>query len=193
MTGALIAPDSAEFAQLFRGFDFSAYRLETLQAYGSSGEDATYAAFLNGEPCPTDANKDAWLDNLRHATQIGAWMHRVHVVREPLSDYMRFELTWGYTGNVATGEDIRILPLTDGDPWPSALPQHDYWLFDSCQLYNMHYAADEAGTFLGVEHVSDPAAVVDACRWRDAAWQQAMPWQDYVNTRPQLAAHLPAL
>ena len=110
------------------------------------------------------------------------------MVTEPLSDYIRFELT-GYAPNVEAGEDVRIIPVHEGEPWPASLPHHDYWLFDSHELYDQHYDAD--GLWLGTEAVRDPARIVDACRWRDAALHQAAPWTDYVAGLPEFKQQMP--
>ncbi|MGH3937593.1 MAG: DUF6879 family protein [Pseudonocardiaceae bacterium] len=55
----------------------------------------------------------------------GKAVQRVQVVLEPLTDYLRFELTWGYEPNVAAGEDVRIIPVGQGGSWPDDVPQHD--------------------------------------------------------------------
>lgn len=65
----------------------------------------------------------------------------------------------------------------------------DYWLFDSTELYLPHY--DSEGTWLGTELVTDPARIVAACHWRDAALHHAMPWQDYISDQPELARRVP--
>ena len=69
-------------------------------------------------------------------------MQRVHVVVEPLTAYLRYELAWSYTPEA--GEDIRIIPVQTGQ-WPAGLPGlgGDFWLFDSARLLRMHY--DPAG------------------------------------------------
>lgn len=66
--------------------------------------------FLDGEDLVVDAGMEEWLDTVQGARAAGKCMERVHVVVEPLSDYMRYELTWWYPANVAAGEDIRIIP-----------------------------------------------------------------------------------
>ena len=102
-------------------------------------------------------------------------------------------VTWGYGPNVAADEDIRLIPVREGEAWPMDVPQAtDYWLFDSRELYQQHYEPD--GTWLGTKPVADPARIVTACHWRDAALHQAMPWQDYVADRPELTTqHIPQL
>lgn len=189
MTVELIEPGSAEFHELFRGFTRSAFRLETLQSYGASGEDAAFEAFQAGQPYTRHPGKDVWLGHLKRAASVGAVMSRVHVLTEPLSDYVRFESTWAYAPNVEAGEDIRVICLGEHDRWPAGLPRHDYWLFDDERLYAMHYA--DSGRFLGVERVCDEAAVLRSREWRDAAWRLATPWPDWITTRPDLTPHLP--
>lgn len=173
---------SAEFDALFTSFEHTAYRLETLQQYDVSYEVEPYRAFLEGHPRPTDTAKNDWVDMIRDATAAGKVIQRVHVVEEPLTDYLRYELEWSYTPNVEAGEDIRIMPV---ETWPS-LPRYDYWLFDSSDLWVMEYADD--GAFLYIEQVSDPAEIVRHARWRDAALHRSIPYADYMRRRDLLRA-----
>ena len=48
---------SAKFDALFTGFEHTAYRLETLQAYDVSNEEEPYRAFLPAHPQPHDPAK----------------------------------------------------------------------------------------------------------------------------------------
>jgi hypothetical protein len=179
-----------EFDARFRQFRSSVFRLETLQVYRGSGEDDAIAAFQAGvaEP-PDDPEQTDWEEMIRANLRAGRAMQRVHVVIEPLSPYMRFELTWAYAPNVAAGEDIRIIPVSENE-WPSELPRQDFWLFDDVELFVAHYADD--GLWLGVEPVADPAQLEAARRWRDAALRLALPWRAYIAERPELAARIPA-
>ena len=108
---------SAEFDALFTSFEHTAYRLETLQAYDVSYEVEPYQAFIAGHPRPHDPSKDQWVSMIRDAVEAGKVFQRVHVVTEPLTDYLRYELGWSYPPNVEAGEDIRILPRSPGE-WP---------------------------------------------------------------------------
>lgn len=180
-----------ELEERLRRIRYSVFRLETLQTYRGSGEDEAIAAFEAGHPHPPpDPEQVEWEAMIRSHVRAGRVMQRVHVVVHPLSDYMRFELTWAYAPNVAAGEDVRIVPVRPGEPWPVDLPHHDFWLLDGGELYDAHYADD--GTWLGVAPVVDPAAVVRACRWREAALHHAQSWRSYVHSRPTLASRLPA-
>lgn len=187
MTGDLISPESEEFGALFRSFAHSMFRLETLQVYRGQRDLNLLGQFLEGKPRPPDPAKAEWTAMITSNVQEGKAVQRVHVALEPLTDYLRFELTWGYEPNVAAGEDIRIIPVGQGDPWPEDVPHHDYWLFDSARLYDMHY--DNDGVWLGVEHVADPVKIVDACRWRDAALHLGTAWATYVRSKSQLTPH----
>ena len=131
-------------------------RLETLQNYGNSGEDPALAAFLAGQPHLITPAKREWTALVRERRAAGCVMQRVHVVTEPITDYLRFELTWGYQPNVDAGEDIRIVPVPMGQQWPPELPERtDFWLFDFSVLYALRY--HQNGAWLVTEEVTDPA------------------------------------
>jgi hypothetical protein len=153
----------------FETFSYSAFRLEQLQHYAGTGRD------------------EQWITLLKANRRWGKTHQRVHAVIEPLTPAMQEELTAGYEGNVAAGEDIRILPVA-GDwlnpEWPDDLPRSDFWLFDSSKLYAMHYEPD--GTWRGADLITDPGRIAFACRARDAALHCAVPWSDYITSRPDL-------
>lgn len=166
--------DAEEFGRLFTSFEHTAYRLETLQQYDVSYEKESFAAFLAGHPAPLGSSKDEWVGVITDAVQAGKTMRRVHVVTEPLTDYLRYEMV-SYGPNWEAGEDIRILPVTG---WPE-LPRRDYWLFDSRDLWAMEYT--DGGQFLHAEHVDDAAEIVRCNYWRDKALSLAMPYSDYLR------------
>ncbi|MGH3897097.1 MAG: DUF6879 family protein [Pseudonocardiaceae bacterium] len=191
MAAQLIPPGAPEFRTRFTAFSYSVFRLETLQNYGNSGEDAAVAAFLADEPAPHEPAIEEWDAMIRRNAQAGRIQQRVHVITEPLTDYMRFELN-GYAQSVDAGEEVRIVRVAENEPWPSDVPKSDYFLFDSSELYWQHY--DDAGEWLGTEPITDPAAIVRACRWRDAALYRATPWWDYLrNHHPELVQRVVAL
>ena len=116
-------------------------------------------------------------------------MQRVHVVIEPLTDYLRFELVWSYAHSVAAGEEVRIISLAEGEEWPPGVPVRDFWLFDDTELFDMRYDTD--GTWVGVVYLTDPGAAVVACQQRAAALSLGQPWAAYVRERPELAQRVP--
>jgi len=170
----------AAFAQLFTSFTRDAFRLETLDHYSVYDEMERFQRFLAGDP-PFSREESQrlrpWLGEVEAITAAGKRMHRVHVVCEPLSDYLRFELTWGYPHNAEAGEEIFILRVGP-DSWPD-LPRHDFWLFDGETVARMHY--DSEGHFLGAELIDDSEAVAQYCHWRDVALASANPLEEYLD------------
>lgn len=170
-------PGVASLRRRLATFRYSLFRLETLQSYGGSGEDEAFAAFRAGQAIPMTPALREWCERVRQRIGEGCAVQRVHVVTEPLTEYIRFELA-SYAPNVEAGEDVRILPVRGGE-WPTDILRKDFWLIDSTDLWEMHYAAD--GTWEGAEPVTDPARIVEACFVRDAALAQSRPWSSYMD------------
>lgn len=173
-----------EFTRLFHEFKHTAFRLETLQEYAVDYETEPIRQFLAGGEMPADPSKDEWCGLIKAAVAEGKTMGRVHVVVEPLTDYLRYELGWSYAPNVDAGEDVRVLPVQPGE-WPADLPEgYDFWLFDSHDLWVMVYG--DGGEFLYAEQIDDPAEIVRHNQIRDAAMHAAMDFHAYMSRRPGL-------
>ncbi|MGH3983773.1 MAG: DUF6879 family protein [Pseudonocardiaceae bacterium] len=185
----MLPPGAPDFSVWFRQFRRSCFRLETLQCYRGSGEDDSIQAFLAGRTPQPHPGKQEWMALVGAAVRDGRTMQRVHVVTEPLTDYVRFEVAWSYAHSVSAGEDVRIIPLAECEPWPADVPLNDFWLFDDTQLFGMRYGAD--GTWIGVAHLTDPDAALVACQQREAAMRLAQPWAAYVRERSELAQRVP--
>jgi len=156
-----------EFNRLFTDFQYTAYRLEALQKYGVFYEEDEFSRFCAGETRGEFPGISDWITGtVAPAVAAGKRMCRVHVVEEPLSDYVRFECAWAYEHTVPAGEDVRIIPVSPGR-WVGGLPHYDYWLFDSARLVAMYYTAD--GTFTAAEIIDEPDRIVQANHWRDLA------------------------
>jgi hypothetical protein len=140
------------FKAAFESARHSVFRLETLQYYAG---DPNFDRFMTGGTWEDTDSKRHWVDLVRRRSRDGVVMRRVHVVTEPWSDYVRFEIAWSYPPNVAAGEDIRI--ITGSAPWPGP----DFWMFDDRHVWLMRYTSD--GALERVEDVSASAAVVSAC------------------------------
>jgi Family of unknown function (DUF6879) len=161
------------WSRYFRDFRSSAFRLELHPVYTMPGEADELRRFKAGEKPPADYHY-GWLDTVASAVRAGKAICRVRVVRRPLPDYVRYEFEWGFIYNVAAGEDIRVLDLTDR--LRPELPDHDFWLFDEATVVRMLYRPD--GTQIGRELVQDPDLDAYRC-YRNAAWQDAVPFRDY--------------
>lgn len=163
----------ADFATLFQR---SAFRLELLDRYTVAAEEEPYRRFLAGEP-QDPAWREPWAQLVRDAVREGKRMSRVHVVTEPLSDYLRFEFTCGYPASAEAGEDIRILRRAS---WPHLLlPDHDFWLFDDREAAAMDY--DTEGNWLGAGMTADPEMIGRYRLVRDRAMEHSVPLADYLR------------
>ena len=106
-------------------------------------------------------------------TGLGKRVSRVHVLRSPLSDYLRYELA-AYPGNINAGESIGIIDLSRQEV--NGLPDHDFWLFDDVSVYRMHYT--DAGQFIGAERLPDSR--VDEYRgYQTVALAHSVPFEEY--------------
>lgn len=159
-----------DFRRLFHQFEHTAYRLEMREGYY---EKEQLSQFLAGGPVDISYMND-WLALIVKLRVAGKRIERVRVVSEPHSDYTRYGL-WLCQYNTRAGEDIRYVPRKQA----GGLPDHDYWLFDSSLLYAVRFTDDDQ--LLGAELIDDPAAVIQAGYWRDAAWHHAVPYDQYVK------------
>jgi Family of unknown function (DUF6879) len=94
-----------------------------------------------------------------------------------MSDWSRYSHALSQH-NVAAGEDIRYLDRRQAPD----LPDHDYWLFDSSNLFIMRF--DEADRFIGAEPLDDPTMIVRHNYWRNAACHRAVRRDDFAAERP---------
>lgn len=141
----------------FASFTRTAWRLETLPAYGTPESDPDFAAFLalgHLTPLAERPRKQRWMADVQAAVATGKQLGRVHVLGQPLSDYLRYELA-AYPENAAAGEVIRIADVTPMRHHASL--RRDFWLLDDEAVMLMDY--DEHGRFLGVSTTHDRAVV----------------------------------
>lgn len=168
--------------ELIDSAEHSIFRLETLDRYDVESDGGDFERYVNGEDGPDMARRAAWHATLQGYRDRGVAVTRVHVVRSPLSDYLRYEFDWGYAYNLAY-EGIRILDLAHRietaaiGRFPAALEGlGDFWLVDGSAVAVMHY--DEAGRYLGFDAAPDE----DVPRYAsaaNAAWVAAVPFTDY--------------
>ncbi|MDN5918944.1 MAG: hypothetical protein L0I76_28250 [Pseudonocardia sp.] len=160
---------------------FDLTRVETLPYYNADSDGEDYRRFLTDPKAtgPT-VDKSGWLATLRSDTDGHKRWRRVRLVRDPLTDYERYSCTWGYPDNVAAGEDVRILQVTD----ESRLDQlvGDFFVVDNEHVVLTYY--DAAGRHAGAEVVDgrESAALIAV---RDLAWGRAVPFTDWWNAHPE--------
>lgn len=171
----------AELGELLDHAQHELFRLEVLDAYEVATDGGDFGRYMAGAPGPDPARKEPWLARLRQDAARGLHNSRVHVVRSPLGDYLRYECEWGYAPNAEAGEDIRILDLAEV-PGPRGLPGHDFWLMDGRTAVVMHY--DDRARFLGAS-VAPRWQLGRYRRAARAAWQAAVPFDAYWSAHPQ--------
>lgn len=172
--GSSAAPlDGDAWQAYFRGFKRSAFRLEVHQTYTMPAEADTVRDFLAGAEKPEGFNA-AWHQTIRGHVAAGRTMTRAKIVRRPLTPYSRYLFAWCIPGNVAAGEDYRIVEVTDR-PNPG-LPEQDFWLFDESTVVHLNYRPD--GTQIDRELIQDPD-ISRYLAWRDLALESAVPFSAY--------------
>ncbi len=165
---------------LFASFTHSAFRLETLPQYLVPQEDERFRAFREGRSLPERSAKTSpWLRQIADTTAAGRHWQRVHVVGQPISDYLRFELLTD-SENVAAGEEVRV---ADRDAHPEiAACSTDFWLLDGdtdhAVALLMRY--DIEGRFLDAERCTDPDVLARCQRQRKLVLARSIPVADYV-------------
>lgn len=167
----MLSPE--DFGKLFTTYERSAWRLETLPAYGVNEEAEDFARFLAGETWPEDYT-DEWVQMIAAHAASGRTMGRVHALRLPLSDYLRFEIFTGYVFTARAGEDIRILDL---DAYPTELPA-DFWIFDDRTVVSMTYGA--SGEYISAE-VLPESETPKYLAHRDSALAHAEPLTEFLS------------
>ncbi|MFB4194726.1 DUF6879 family protein [Streptomyces carpaticus] len=179
------APDPSElvkgeaFAALFRDFAYTARRLETRTHYDIENEREPFRQFLSGDPDVDLEWFEPWLHTMREQTAQGRVISRVRVVPPQLTDYLRFELFLA-EHNTAAGEDIQYLDRATAEL--AALPDKDFWLFDSHTVAVLHFTTE--GQLLGAELITEPAVVIEHARWLDSAFQHAIAYEEFVKEHP---------
>jgi hypothetical protein len=117
-----------------------------------------------------------WHKTVRAAVAAGKTIGRVRVVRQPLTEYQRYQFDWGVPGNIEAGEDIRVLDLTELE---LDLPRQDFWLFDDSLVVDLNFNTD--GTLVNVDQLENPD-LGTYLRWRQTALSHAVSFGEYART-----------
>ncbi|WP_405860015.1 hypothetical protein OG407_20530 [Streptomyces sp. NBC_01515] len=160
-----------------RAFDSmqqEAWSLETLPVYRVQQEEEAIRRFLAGEPVTRGATQP-WFDRVEAYAAGGRRVGRVHIVTQPLTDYLRFEFEY-YRHTVEAGEAVRILDVTRR-PNPLAGVQ-DFWMFDRSQIVLMHYERD--GTQISREMYE--GAPEPFQEYQRIALVESVPFEEYVTS-----------
>ncbi len=169
-----------EFAELFRTFRTSAWRLEASK-YKLGYEDAEFRRFIAGAPVPPPQISwwSSWLARVRDWRQQGKEIGRVRVDDVPLSPYQRWQ-RWAEPWHREAGEDVRHLSRPGAADL--GVPLYDFWLFDDARLVLMLFNA--AGEITGrvlIEREGAPGIVAQHCAWRNLAVRNATTAEEVIS------------
>ncbi|MGW4412405.1 DUF6879 family protein [Nonomuraea sp. NPDC004702] len=165
---------SEDFGELFSSYQREAFRLETLDTYTIPEERLSFRDFLAGKAQPEAHKNDPWVDVVKGNIDSGKRMYRVHIAKRPLSDYLRYEMAWGYHRNQQAGEECYVLDITNRHNPLDGVP--DFWMFDSAIVVIMQY--DIVGAFLGAE-LASPGDLNKYVSYRDAAISNAQSFKEF--------------
>ncbi|WP_046506838.1 DUF6879 family protein [Streptomyces odonnellii] len=167
--------DGEVWRRFFDSFEREAWRFEAQPTYAMPREQENVARFLRGEAKPADHNA-RWHERVRGYIESGRSIGRVRVVRRPLTGYQRYQFAWGIPGNIAAGEDIRVLDVTrEGYGLP--LSGCDWWMFDETRIAHLNFRADGA-QINRAAYEGDPAPYQE---WKRIALERSVPFEEYVK------------
>lgn len=182
-----------QFDAVFDGFVESptstrVFRLEALQHYHVPNDDPFMAAFRNRAPRPSRTVRTSpWLARVaKSVLGSGKQWQRVHLIREPLSEYLKMEMQ-GYIESQAAGEEIF---LADADAPALSSLGPDFWIFDdpahSAGGYAvlMHY--DPNGQPESFAFVDDPRQLEALRAQRDTALERSVALNEFLSNEALL-------
>jgi hypothetical protein len=162
-------------------FAYDAFRQETRTFYAVDSDRDGFERFLAGEPGPSTEVVGPWGAWVQAQRARGATVRRLRILFTPPEDYLRFELGWAYTANLAAGEDIRILDLTERAR-PPGIVDAEYWMLDRQRAVRMTYA--DNGQWLHGDTVEGkPARPV--VRALETAWSAGEPFGQWWERHPE--------
>ncbi|AZQ35865.1 hypothetical protein EJ357_22225 [Streptomyces cyaneochromogenes] len=167
--------DGDLWRRTFDAYEREAWRFESQPAYTMPREAENVARFLRGEPKPADHNA-RWHERVRGFVASGRTIGRVRIVRQPLTEYQRYQFAWGIPGNIEAGEDIRILDVTQDD-YGLPLSGTDWWMFDASRIVHLNYRPD--GTQINRELLTGD--VTPYLEWKRIALTHSVPFAEYVK------------
>ncbi|RFU43238.1 hypothetical protein DZF91_02395 [Actinomadura logoneensis] len=138
-------------------------------------DDPRFLAWKEGRPQPSVPVGTAFQDAVRGAVERGVVVRRVRIVSEPVSDYVRWEHSITAAHNIAAGEDVRWLPRSMSSTL--ALPGNPFWIFDGRVVRFSVF--DGAGNVVGHQLSDDPRVTALCSSAFEAAWDLAVPHEDY--------------
>jgi len=151
-------------------------RIQTLDSYGSGADGDDVRRYLAGEPAPSSPARDEWFAKLRDEVTAGRIRRNLHVVREPLTPYLRYAFEWGYTYNQAAGMEIRVLAVDDTTAAAHLAKVGDFVVAEGVHVARLRYEA--GGSLLGTVKAGADAGEAYAAL-AELAWEQAVDFRSW--------------
>jgi hypothetical protein len=157
-------------------------RVQTLTHYTVASDEEDYQRYLDGEIAPTATGKEQWLNRLLTDTTAGRLRRNVHIVRAPLTPYLRYQFEWCYLPNTTAGQDIRILDAAEIPAAAALLRVGDLAIVERQHVAQLRYSPN--GEYQGaVATGADAAACYVALS--QVAWELATPFMTWWTAHPQ--------
>jgi hypothetical protein len=144
-------------------------RVQTLTHYEVASDDEDYHRYLDGAATPTATGKGEWLDRLRTDTAAGRLRRNVHIVRTPLTPYLRYQFEWCYLPNTSAGQDIRVLDAAEIPAAAALLPVGDLAIIEGRHVAQLRYSP-AASTKAPWRSVPTPPAATWHSRKSRGSW-----------------------
>lgn len=157
-------------------------RIQTLDSYGSGSDGDDVRRYLSGAPAPSSPARDEWFKKLRDQADAGQSRRNLHIIREPLTPYLRYAFEWGYVYNQAAGMQIRILSAGGTTAAAHLAKIGDFYVAEGLHVARLRY--DQAGSLLGTVKVSADAAEAYAAL-AELAWEHAVDFTSWWAEHPQ--------
>jgi hypothetical protein len=169
--------DPDQFGDAVMDYQHTAFRWECQGTYREPSENGPIQAWREGRIDEAYSHRP-WLDEMRHNRAQGRLWQRVRMLTEPLTEYLQWMVATTHL-NVEAGEDIRW--LAESRAHELRMPDHDFYLLDDTRVLRLHFG--EHGV-AGADMVTDLGEVARHRRWRDLAWDAAIPHYEYHRKDP---------
>jgi hypothetical protein len=167
---------------LFKNFQKSAFRLETLDQYVVTDEWPQFQAYLLGDESKNSRNKE-WTDYIRSQTEQGKSIERIHIIPRELTDYLKFEIDWAYRYSQEAGEKISFV-YREALPMPlKSLELPDFWLFDDSACLIQRY--NDIGSWQGSDFLRSESGLQTLRHVRDVLFPLSFPLDQHPHMRSQ--------
>lgn len=130
------------FNELFMSAQFKLFKAEVLQDYTAVDDSPSLRAWLDG-------NKERSRELGRKDESIAAWrkqcldspatITRVHVVAEPYTPYLEWEVTVIYQDSLLLSGAENVLLASSSKLINKELPAGDFWIFDDRRVLQWEY------------------------------------------------------